>query len=198
MDRIKKFISYSEPLYELSEGARHHIENNLPISDPIFRPGSDSFYSLIQEFRYLFENNKVDLIGIDKILFSDTDLGRFGVYEGKIVPLDLPILLDMEIKEGKYEGRDVKLNKPMRSSGPKKYKVYVKNPQTNKIVCVNFGDVKGGLREKIYDLKARKSFIARHNCDRKWKPEDKLSARYWSCHLPRYKNIVPGSYNGYW
>jgi hypothetical protein len=86
----------------------------------------------------------------------------------------------------------------MRSSGPKKYKVYVRNPKTGNIKQVNFGDVKGGLSAKVSDPAARKSFIARHNCRRKWKPSDKLSAGYWSCHLPRYKNIYSGSYSGYW
>ena len=102
------------------------------------------------------------------------------------------------VNEAEYKGREVELNKPTRSSGPKKYKVYVKNPKTSRVKVVNFGDVKGGLSAKVSDPKARKSFISRHNCKRKWKPSDKLSAGYWSCHLPRYKNIYSGTYSGYW
>ena len=37
-----------------------------------------------------------------------------------------------------YKGRKVKLNEPMRSSGPKKYKVYVKDPKSGNIRKINF------------------------------------------------------------
>jgi hypothetical protein len=87
----------------------------------------------------------------------------------------------------------------MRSSGPKKYKVYVKNPKTGNVKVVNFGDMKGGLTSKINDPEARKSFVARHKCDRKWNlPEDKLKASYWSCRLPRFKNLIKTDFSGYW
>ena len=43
----------------------------------------------------------------------------------------------LDINEGEYQGREVKLNKPMRGD-VKKFKVYVKNPKGN-VVKVNFG-----------------------------------------------------------
>ena len=86
------------------------------------------------------------------------------------------------INESKYKGRDVDLNSPMRSSGPTKYKVYVKNEKGN-VVQVNFGDAKGGLTAKIQDPAARKSFAARHQCEKK---KDKTKPGYWACRLPRY------------
>jgi uncharacterized Rmd1/YagE family protein len=42
-----------------------------------------------------------------------------------------------EVNEAEYQGREVKLNKPMRGD-VKKFKVYVKNPAGN-VVKVNFG-----------------------------------------------------------
>jgi len=86
------------------------------------------------------------------------------------------------INESKYKGRDVDLNSPMRSSGPTKYKVYVKNEKGN-VVQINFGDAKGGLTAKIQDPAARKSFAARHQCEKK---KDKTKPGYWACRLPRY------------
>jgi hypothetical protein len=116
----------------------------------------------ISEARTLFDNGKVELSGIDKILFESTDLGKFELFEGEMVPLDLPLEVIEEINEAEYHGKKVPIGKPMRSSGPKKYKVYVKNPKTGNVKVVNFGDVKGGLSAKVSDPKARRSFAARH------------------------------------
>ena len=82
--------------------------------------------------------------------------------------------------EAEYQGRKVKLGKPMQGD-TKKFKVYVKNPKGN-VVKVNFGqggDAKGGtMRIRKSNPGARKSFRARHNCD---SPGPRHKARYWSC-----------------
>jgi len=85
-----------------------------------------------------------------------------------------------DMNEAEYQGRKVKLGKPMRGD-VKKFKVYVKNPQGN-VVKVNFGH-KGKGNEKTMKIKKsnperRKSFRARHNCDN---PGPRHKARYWSC-----------------
>ena len=86
-----------------------------------------------------------------------------------------------EVNEAEYQGRKVKLGKPMRGD-VKKFKVYVKNPQGN-VVKVNFGhggsSAKGKtMKIKKSDPQRRKSFRARHNCDN---PGPRHKARYWSC-----------------
>lgn len=78
------------------------------------------------------------------------------------------------LNEAEYQGRKVKLNKPMRGD-VKKFKVYVKNQKGN-VVKVNFGDP--DMKIKKSNPKRRKSFRARHNCDN---PGPKWKARYWSC-----------------
>jgi len=88
------------------------------------------------------------------------------------------------INEAEYQGRKVKLNKPMRGD-VKKFKVYVKNPKGN-VVKVNFGH--GGTSAKKAGEKTmqiqkdipsrKKAFRARHNCDN---PGPRHMARYWSC-----------------
>ena len=83
----------------------------------------------------------------------------------------------------------------MRSSGPKKYKVYVKNPKTGKIKKINFGDSKGGLRLNIHDAAARRSFVARHKCKEK---KDKMKAGYWACRIGRYPHLVGGKKRYTW
>jgi hypothetical protein len=94
---------------------------------------------------------------------------------------DLKFGYTMEgLLEAEYQGRKVKLGKPMQGD-VKKFKVYVKNPKGN-VIKVNFGQgggAKGGtMRIRKSNPKARKSFRARHNCD---SPGPRHKARYWSC-----------------
>jgi len=76
--------------------------------------------------------------------------------------------------EAEYQGREVKLGKPM-AGDVKKSKVYVRGPKGN-VVKVNFGDP--NMRIKKSNPARRKSFRARHNCDN---PGPRWKARYWSC-----------------
>ena len=119
---------------------------------------------------------------------------KFGLYEGSMVPLDQPMI---ELTEAEYQGREVELNKPGRSSGNKKYVVYVKNPSTGNVKKIEFGDEKGGLRSDISDRDAARSFAARHNCDTK---KDKTKAGYWACRLPQYAKELglKGGGNYFW
>ena len=112
---------------------------------------------------------------------------RFGLYEGVHVPLEQPM-----VEEAQPE-----LNKPKRSSGKKKYVVYVKNPKTGNVKKIEFGDEKGGLTSKINDRDAARSFAARHKCDTK---TDKLSPGYWACRLPKYAKELglKGGGNYFW
>lgn len=85
----------------------------------------------------------------------------------------LPI--EAMLTEAEYQGRTVQLNKPMQGD-VKKFKVYVKDPDTGNIKKVNFGDPDMRIRKS--NPQARKSFRARHKCDQK---KDKTTAGYWSC-----------------
>ena len=76
--------------------------------------------------------------------------------------------------EAEYQGREVKLGKPMQGD-VKKFKVYVKNPAGN-VVKVNFGQK--GMKIRKSNPAARKSFRARMNCD---SPGPRHKANYWSC-----------------
>ena len=106
--------------------------------------------------------------------FGEWEHEGFGLYEGVTVPLETPMIEFDEEQE---------LNTPKRSSGNKKYVVYVRNPKTDNIKKIEFGDEKGGLASKINNRDAAKNFASRHNCDTK---TDKLSPGYWSCRLPKY------------
>ena len=100
--------------------------------------------------------------------------------EGKGHGYTFEYLRNSDLNEAEYQGRKVKLGKPMQGDA-KKFKVYVKNDKGN-VVKVNFGqggDAKGGtMRIRKSNPGARKSFRARHNCDT---PGPRHKARYWSC-----------------
>lgn len=192
MQHIRLFEDFTP----ISENLQYHIDKNIPILENVFRPGSKAFFDLIKEARDLFDRNKIEFSEVDMQLFEGTDLGYFAIYEGELVPLDLPLENIEKIDEAEYKGKNVKLNMPMRSSGPKKYRVYVKNPKTGKVKVINFGDVKGGLSAKVSDPKARKAFASRHQCHLK---KDKMKPGYWACRANRYASLWGGkSYPGFW
>ena len=112
-----KYINLFNNFKPISENLKYHVDNNLPVLENVFRPGSTSFFEVIKEARELFNNKEVELCGIDKILFETTDLGKFELFEGEMVPLDLPLEFIEEINEAEYKGKKVSVGKPMRNSG---------------------------------------------------------------------------------
>jgi len=177
----------------LSEGLKYHMDNNMPLTEHVYRAGSQKYFELWAEARALYTRGILEVTDNDLEVLTETDLGHFGMFEGKKVPLDFPIELN---EEEVNEEKKKKLNKPMRdSSGGKAYKVYVKDPKTKKIKTVRFGS--GGLRAKINDKEARNAFAARHKCSTK---KDKTKAGYWSCRLPRYAKLLglKSNFGGFW
>ena len=189
---MKYIINFDQ--LKISENLQYHIDKDISVFENIFRQGSTSFNNLLNEARELYKKGFLDICSEDKILFEETDLGLFDYYNEQLVPLDLPFI--EELNEAEYHGKDVKLGHPTRSSGPKKFQVYVKNPKTEKVIKVSFGDKKGGLKARTGNAKARKAFSQRHQCSTK---KDRTTAGYWSCRLNRYKNLSgSGKTGGYW
>ena len=166
----------------ISEGLRYHIENGVSLQENVFRIGSKKYLQLFAEARMLHEWGNISLDENSKFLIENTDIGKFGIYEGEKVPLDLPKLNEEEdLDEAKKKKKkDPPIGKPKRG-GSKAYYVYVRDPKTKNVKKVSFGS--GGLRAKIKNPKARKAFAARHDCKNK---KDRTKASYWSCNLPRY------------
>ena len=180
----------------LSEGLKYHMDNARPLTEHVFRAGSENYFNLWAEARALYARNILEVQGDDLEVLLETDLGHFGMVDGKKVPLDFPIELTIDEAKKAKKKNTKKLNKPMRdSSGGKAYKVYVKDPKTKKIKTIRFGS--GGLRAKINDKKARNAFAARHKCSQK---KDKTKAGYWSCRLPRYAKLLglKSNFGGFW
>jgi hypothetical protein len=179
----------------LSENLRYHVDNQLPLTENTFRYGSQSFLNLWAEARSLYLREIIHVNDDDKEILEETDLGNYGMYEGKKVPLDLPMLEGEELEEAEDKKKTPPIGKPKRG-GSKKFYVYVRNPKTKKIKKVSFGDT-SGLSAKINNPEARRAFAKRHDCANK---KDRTKASYWSCRLPRYASLLglKSSFSGFW
>ncbi len=194
MDRIKDILrEYVEELESktlvlkedvvISEELQYHIDNNISLTDNVFRVYSEGYFNLVNEVRDLYNQGYISLNEEDTLMV-ESDLGKITVINGKEIYLDAPFIVEEELlDEAKHRGKNVKLNKPFRTpGGPKKFAVYVKSPGGG-VKKVTFGD-SGKLRVRNSNKKAAKSFRARHKCDQK---KDRTTAGYWSCNVSRYR-----------
>ena len=86
----------------LSEGLKYHMDANKPLTEHLYRAGSDSYFNLWAEARSLYSRNILEITHEDDLaVLTETDLGHYGVFEGKKVPLDFPIELN-EIEDEKF------------------------------------------------------------------------------------------------
>jgi len=176
---LQEFIQVKNTI---SEDLQYHIDNNIPLSENMFRTGSPKYFDVINEARKLREKGLYENELDNELL--DSDLGKFFIYEGERLPLDFPM-----INEAEYKGKKVKLNDP-KSGGPKKWYVYVRNPKTGKVKKVSYGSPV--MTAKWNDPAARKSFAARHQCAKK---KDKTKAGYWACRAHKdFGKNVPGRF----
>ena len=91
----------------LSEGLKHHIDNNKPLTEHLYRAGSRAYFDLMAEARSLYSRGILEFTNEDDLgLLTETDLGHFGMYEGKKVPLDFPIELT-EDEDRKYQEKQL-------------------------------------------------------------------------------------------
>jgi hypothetical protein len=155
--------------YEMFESSNNSNVLRLPLADPISESVQQEFVEALAD--RLFDNGhnnfEIELsVSEDEETYDGDEF-----YEAYG---DLWYNEDEELDEAEYQGRKVKLGKPMQGD-VKKFKVYVKNPKGN-VVKVNFGDP--DMKIKKSNPARRRSFRARHNCDN---PGPRHKARYWSC-----------------
>lgn len=196
-----KLVELTQPKEQaINQAIDWHLSSGTPLLDCVFRYGSDNWFAFFHIIRQKEKRGDFSLMNQqDKDVIHNSELGTFGEYEGKTVPLDHIFESEAEegeLSEAEYKGKKVELNKPRRGgSGGKKFHVFVKNPKTGNVKKISFGD-STGLSVKIQDPKAKKSFVARHDCEHK---TDKMTAGYWACRIPRYsKSLGLAKSSGYW
>jgi hypothetical protein len=98
----------------LSEGLKYHMDNNMPLTEHVYRAGSQKYFELWAEARALYTRGILEVTGNDLEVLTETDLGHFGMFEGKKVPLDFPI----ELTEAELDEMDnMSMNEVTRYSG---------------------------------------------------------------------------------
>ena len=179
---------------EVSQALQYHIDNNLTLTNNVFRVYSQGYFDLVNEVRDLWSKGEIDLNEEDRLMV-ESDLGIKVKVRGEYIYLDAPFIMEEEevLEEAKHRGKNVKLGKPFRTpGGPKKFAVYVKSPGGG-VKKVTFGDPKLKVRNR--NKGAAKSFRARHKCDQK---KDRTTAGYWSCNVGRYAKQLGLSSSNSW
>jgi hypothetical protein len=77
----------------LSEGLSYHLDANKPLTEHLYRAGSTKYFDLWAEARSYYSRGIIDITNEDDLaVLTETNLGHFGMFEGKKVPLDFPML----------------------------------------------------------------------------------------------------------
>lgn len=90
---------------------QYHLDNNLKLSECVYRYSSDSFVELFSQARKALLEGSIQLSEEDTNLILETDIGEYGYYGGVKVPLDLP-MVEETLEEALHRGKEVDLNKP--------------------------------------------------------------------------------------
>lgn len=165
MKFIKSFTDFSK----VSEGLRYHLENDLDLTDSVYRLGSEAYKNLFEEVKQYWDEGNIILKDKSAWMVKNLQVGKkakFKTEDGKMM--------------------DVELDTPSRG-GDKKFQVYRdsgrKDEEGNIIAKkIQWGDT-SGLSIKNDDPEAAASFWARHQCDLQ-KKMDPDTAGFWACYGP--------------
>jgi len=92
----------------LSEGLAYHINKKKPLTENVYRAGSENYFNLWSEARALYVRGILDVQGDDLEMLTETHIGEFGILEdGTKVPLDF-IMEDDSIDEISLKSAGVK------------------------------------------------------------------------------------------
>ena len=76
---------------DVSPELQYHLDKNIPLCENRFEVYSKSFINLINEVRYLYENDLIDLNDEDRFIV-ESDLGKKVITEsGQVVYLEVPV-----------------------------------------------------------------------------------------------------------
>lgn len=162
---------------KLSEHLMYHLENNVSLSNTVFRIGSEGWMDLVNEMRDLWEKGLLKVNENDEYILL-TEAGRTGIYQGKSVALDAP--------------------RRAPAGEKKKFVVYVNSGRKNadgRVIAKKITFGYRGLKVRNANPKAAKSFRARHKCSQK---TDKTTAGYWACKTGSYAKQLGLSSSASW
>lgn len=207
---------------------QYHLDNKLTLSECVYRYSSEAFIQLFAEARQAFRDGKIVLSEQDILLLELTDIGEYGEYEGKKVPLDLPM-----VDEGNYDSLEDEIannefGMDYDQLGPNE-KEWVDDEIANlneaeyrgKDVPLNKPKRGGSKKFYVYTKNKKGNVVkvsfggttglnvkidepgARASFAARHqcdKKKDKTKPGYWACNIGRYWKSLGGSRNfsGYW
>jgi hypothetical protein len=157
----------------LSEGLKHHITRNKPLTENVYRAGSENYFNLWAEARSLYSRGILEIQNSDDLeILTETNLGEFGILEdGTKVPLDFPIEEEIEknkqyykniasldkkgLAKKQFSDEDIQIAKKMLSRGEFNLD---ESKNENKPIGKPMRDSSGGKAYKVYvkDPKTKK------------------------------------------
>jgi len=173
--------SYDDYKKSINENIKYHIENELTISESIFRVGSEAYLDFVNEMRALWRDGKISISEDDQFILEKLYTGQKGTYTDrdtdrkKTVNFDDPQLSPKEIDTLYYVYRP-------SPSGDKD-----KDTGLPKAIMIGFGEKTGpgedDVRDKHQDPGKRAGFLARQNCKEK---KDEYASGWWSCNIHKF------------
>ena len=163
-----KFIKGFKDWESASEGLKAHMNEDLDLTNSLFRLGSDAYVELFEEVKQYWDKDNIILKGPSAWMAKNLDVGKDAIY-----------------KPRGGNQKKVKLDTPDRG-GNKKFIVYRDSGRKDKegniiAIKIEWGDPK--LTVKNDDPGRAASFWARHGCD-KMKKMDPMKAGFWACYGP--------------
>jgi hypothetical protein len=205
-------------------GLEYHIKHKLPISENVYRYSSNSFIELFAEARQLWKTGMLELPLPDVELLETTDIGKWGIFEGQKVPLDLPMVDESEYDSLEDEIDNKEFGMDYNQLGPKE-KEWVRDEIKNlneaeyKGKEVQLSKPKRGGPKKFYvyvknpktgnvkkvnfgdsgnlSVKINEPG-ARSNFAKRHRcseKKDRTKAGYWSCNIGKYWKSLGGNKN---
>ena len=164
----------------LSEGLKYHMDNNMPLTEHVYRAGSQKYFDLWAEARALYTRGILEVTGDDLEVLTETDLGHYGMFEGKKVPLDFPIELNeleteefltavedefdletLQLMKGVIQKRVDFLKKGLDMSNPRNVVKGYRGHLTEEHIQIIYEKVKEKLNEAMVDYDFSKEELIR-------------------------------------
>tara|TARA_Y100000389_G_C17457776_1_gene519374 strand:- start:1272 stop:1808 length:537 start_codon:yes stop_codon:yes gene_type:complete len=157
-----------EQYNKITEAVRYHVDNDLSLTESIFRIGSEGYAGFACEVRELYYQGVLELSENDLFIVEKLNTGKKAIFQ-KRGESDKKVILDSPERLPKGERKKFRV---YRDSG--------KKTSDGEIIAfeIKWGDPKRTV--KNHDEGARKSFLARHKCSEK---KDMDKAGWWACNV---------------
>lgn len=86
-----KIFEVTEPQSPVQEAIQRHIDESVPFTECMFRPGSDAFYEFYTTVKTMYREGRLPNIDWQDQELLGTDIGESIIVEGERVPLDVPM-----------------------------------------------------------------------------------------------------------